>query len=244
MTAGPGSATRDVVRASADLPPHGTTARAKGRPAAGVPGCGCQRCRTAVNRYNKRRRVLNATGRPVIVPATTAVGHLRALKAAGMSWPGMVAATGCSSATIAALLRGQEVMRRSVAQRILAVRPAPSLSLPVDATGSIRRVRALYAAGHLQRVIAVEAGLHQCTVSDLLAGRLTVVRAGTAAAVRSAFEALEMRPAPDGLGAVRARNRGVREGWAVPLAWGEDIDDPRAKPSGYAPRPLREPVAA
>lgn len=241
MSGRPGETTGRIAR---ELAPHGTTARAKGRPASGIPGCPCPACRAAANRYNKRRRFLNDTGRPVLVPAAPAAEHLRALKAAGMSWPDMVAATGCSSATIAALLRGQDVMRRSVAQRVLAVRLVVSESLPVDATGSVRRVRALYAAGWMQQAIADAAGLDKSTVSDLLAGRPVTVRAGTARAVRGAFTALEMRVAPEGLGAVRARNRAGREGWAPPLAWGADIDDPAGRPRGWVRRGGREQVAA
>lgn len=233
MTGRTGVAT--TGRTTRERPPHGTTARAKGLPAKGVKGCGCYRCRGAENRYNKHRRYLNATGRPVRVPAGPAAEHLRALFDAGMTWPAICEASGCSAGTVSSLLHGQAVMRRSVALRILAVRATPQGHVPVDATGTVRRVRALYAAGWMQRAIADAAGVDRSTVSDLLAGRLSQVRVATARAVATAFAALEMRRAPDGLGAVRARNRGVREGWAVPLAWGEDIDDPAAKPRGVAP---------
>lgn len=228
---------------SRPLPPHGTTARAKGRPASGLRGCSCPTCRAARNRYNKQRRYLNATGRPARVAAGPVADHIRGLLDAGMAWHDLAAGSGCSTATLSALLRGQRTMRRVVARRVLAVRFAPSAAHMVDAVGSVRRVRALYAAGHMQKAIARDSGLNRSTVADLLGGRLETVSVATARAVREAFERLEMRGAPEGVGAVRARNRGAREGWAWPLAWGEDMDDPHARPlvdapTERTPRPL------
>lgn len=233
------------MTAAKPLQPHGTTARAKGRPAAGIRRCSCYRCRNAENRYNKQLRYLNATGRPARVPAAPVVEHLKALKAAGMSWSEIRVASGSSDRSMIALLYGgREMVLRSMAERILAVQSVRSATVTTDATGSIRRVRALYAAGHMQRDIASAAGVDRSTVSELLGGGVERVRVATAEAVRRAFGVLEMRPAPGGKGAVRARHRALREGWAPPLAWGEDIDDPAAVPRGWVPGDGRERGAA
>ena len=68
------------------LPEHGTNARAKGRPATGVPRCPCLPCRAAARAYEKRRRVLNATGRTLRVPVEPVAAHLDTLFAADAGW--------------------------------------------------------------------------------------------------------------------------------------------------------------
>lgn len=212
------------------LAPHGTTARARGR-TTGTP-CFCGPCREVQRRYDKRRRLLGGRNEPLRTPAAPVAAHLRALLDGGHSWPQLTAATGVSPSTISRLLSGEQAMMRvDVARRILAVPLTPiATHRPVDATGSIRRVRALLAVGHKSCDLAAESGVERSVFSDIVNGRVTRVRGTTAARVADVFERLSMRTGTS----VRNIRRALREGWAPPLAWDEDIDDPAAVPRGVA----------
>jgi hypothetical protein len=213
------------------LAEHGTTARAKGRPASGIKGCPCRACRDAENAYDKRRRFLNESGRSVMVDAAPTQKHLQKLFANGAGWTQLVAATTCSSSTLTAILHGErpEITRR-VASRILAVQAAdvrpPHRRVP--AVGTIRRCHALVTAGHKFLDISDASGLDFATVRYLINAQPANVSARTAAAIRTAYDALATIPG----GSARSRNRGQREGWRDPQWW-EDygrIDDPGFDP--------------
>jgi hypothetical protein len=214
------------------LPPHGTTARAKGRPAAGIKGCPCRPCRDAENAYDKRRRFFNESGRTLMVDSAPTQAHLKALFAEGAGWTQLVAATTCSSSTLVAILNGErpEITRR-VAGLILAVQASDVLPphRHVPAIGSIRRCRALVAIGHKFMDIAEASPLDLATIRYIINGRPVNVSALTAAGVVAAYEALAGRPG----NSVRSRNRAAREGWRDPRWW-EDyggIDDPNFDPA-------------
>lgn len=213
------------------LAPHGTTARAKGRPAAGIKGCPCRLCRDAENAYDKRRRFLNETGRTVMVDAVPVRNYLAELFAEGAGWIQLGAATGCSTSTIVAILRGErtEITRR-VAGRILAVAAAdvipPNRSVP--AVGSIRRCHALIAAGHRVLDISEASPLDHATVRYIINQQPASVSRNTAAGVAAAYDQLAGRRGA----CTRSFNRAAREGWRDPQWW-EDygrIDDPGFDP--------------
>ncbi len=219
------------------LPPHGTYGRYVGRPHTRTPGCRCEPCVTAMRVYSRRRGLLAATGRSLTVDASPVTERLRRLRAAGAGWNQLVAATGCSTSTLSALLHGtRPTIRRTTAQRLLTVRLAevicPGRSVP--ALGSIRRVRALVAAGHGVEQIAAECGIEQTTVSYLLGGRLDTIRATTHQAVDEAFERLALVVG----NSARSRRRAAAARWAPPLAW-DDPDDPDEQPQygKRTPRP-------
>ncbi|MGW0626479.1 hypothetical protein [Streptomyces sp. NPDC002758] len=214
------------------LAPHGTTARAKGRPSAGVKACPCRPCRDAENAYDKRRRLLNETGRTLMVDATPTREHLANLFAEGAGWIQLGAAASCSTSTLVAILRGErtEITRR-VASRILAVEATDALppNRHVSAIGSIRRCRALIAAGHRFLDIAEASPLDLATVRYIINAQPANVSARTAAGVVTAYEALSGQPG----NSARSLNRGAREGWRDPQWW-EDygrIDDPDFDPA-------------
>ncbi|MBM4590195.1 hypothetical protein GS507_18605 [Rhodococcus hoagii] len=120
---------------------------------------------------------------------------------------------------------------RTTAERLLAV-PIPAAPLEllapssiIDATGTIRRLRALVAAGHSQRAIADRLGVSQSALCDLMHRTHCTVR--NRDVVAALFAELEHQPGTNG----RARRRGMQLGWALPLEWDEDtIDDPSAEP--------------
>ncbi|MCY0916980.1 hypothetical protein OS965_02165 [Streptomyces sp. H27-G5] len=213
------------------LADHGTTARAKGRPAAGIKACPCRKCRDAENRYDKRRRVFNATGRPVRVPAQPAADHLRLLFATPMGWADIREATGCSTQTITGLLNGQLTVKRSVADRILAVRATVNPQVLVPALGSTRRLRALVAIGHkilgagglVERI-----GLNQTVLSALLSGRKQQVKVSTEERIRLAYDRLKDTPGSS----LISERRAAENDWLGPIWWDDDeLDNPDYVPT-------------
>lgn len=212
------------------LPPHGTAARGTGRPGQGIGGCKCQPCRDAKNKADQLRLLLNTSGRPVRIPAAPVADHIRELLAAGMGWPRITRAAHCSSCTIHRILGGQELMRRTAAERILAVKARPAPGRYVDALGTRRRIQTLMAIGHTIVGIVREAGVDHSVINDVLQGCATV-RGRTADRIAAAYDWLSDRPDTWSRksATTHSRNRAAREGWPPPAAW-DDIDDPACVP--------------
>ncbi|MGW5711644.1 hypothetical protein [Streptomyces olivaceus] len=212
------------------LAEHGTTARAKGRPATGVPGCPCPPCRRAENAYDKRRRFLNQTGRTLMVDTKPVAAHLRGLFAAGAGWTQLSAISDCSTSTIQNLLTEKTPQcRRTTANKILAIQPGDAIpeQRSIPALGTIRRTRALMAQAHSCKAISSACHIDHSTVTDLLAGRLNVVTLGLARRVDHGFRSLSQTSGTS----ARSRNRARRESWAPAATWDDDtIDNPDAHP--------------
>lgn len=216
---------------SETLPPHGSTARGVGRPAAGIKGCSCRKCLDARNTYKKRRNYLVATGRSLTVDAAPAAAHLRTLLDAGVGWARIAAATSMSTSSVYALVEGtQKRVRRARFDQIMALQPTPAPKTSTGSLGTVRRVQALIAAGHPIASIATAAGLDIGMVGDIAAGKLASVRHETAAKVSTAYD--QLAPVPGA--SVRSTNRGRREGWPTPAEWAGDIDDPDVDPATWA----------
>jgi hypothetical protein len=150
-----------------------------------------------------------------------------------MGWTRITRAAHTSTCTIHRLLAGQDLTRRTVVERILAVKARPAPGRYVDATGTLRRIQALMAIGHTVGGIAAESGVDHTVITDLLQGRSTTVRGCTADRVAAAYDWLNSRPNTwiRQSAAQTSRNRAAREGWAPPIAWDDDtIDDPAAQP--------------
>lgn len=211
------------------LPDHGTTARAKGRPANGIPRCYCPPCRAAERAYDKRRRYLNTTGRTLRVPAAPVAAHINTLLAAGAGWVQLAELAEVSQSSLSKIrCAQQETVNRTVAARILAIKPGQGIPArrSVPALGAIRRVRALMALGHTCKTIQGTTGLDHTVMHGLVNGHLTTIYASTHNAIADAYRRLATRPGSN----ARARNRARREGWHGPLAWDDNIDDPDATP--------------
>jgi len=98
---------------------------------------------------------------------------------------------------------------------------------PVDATGTIRRLRALAAMGWPMKQLAAMSGVSMPTVSCLMNHRRGTVYSRTAGKVADLYDELSMREG----NSQRSRLRARRHGWAPPLAWDDEtIDDPNAQP--------------
>jgi len=96
---------------------------------------------------------------------------------------------------------------------------------PVDATGTIRRLRALAAMGWPMKQLAAMSGVAMPTISYLMHHRRATVYSRTAAKVAALYDELSMKEG----NSQRSRLRARRHGWAPPLAWDDEtIDDPNA----------------
>ncbi|MCK1813307.1 hypothetical protein MTQ13_03295 [Streptomyces sp. XM4011] len=207
------------------LPPHGTEGRYKGSQTR--PPCHCPRCTRASYLANIRRARIraehggNRISRDILLP------HVDALLAAGMSRGAIARAAGVSVSTISYIKRGlSNGCQRDQALRILAVQPGQGVLRP-DATGTIRRIRALYAIGHGQQAIADAAGIERYYVSRLIADAPLRVSSRLAGQIARAYRILSRTPGTSKRAIARAR----REGWHSPAAWdGDAIDDPCALP--------------
>lgn len=118
----------------------------------------------------------------------------------------------------------------------------------IDATGTVRRVRALSSIGYSKKIICEESGIRRETFDAL--GNCTKVKADDANAIKEAYERLRNvsppmeTPAEKGLVSKTMANA-RKNGWLPPLAWDDaTMDDPRQRPSVRksppAPEVIRE----
>jgi hypothetical protein len=133
------------------------------------------------------------------------------------------------------LVNGQKQVLAVNAAKILAVPLNVRVSLgDVPSVGAIRRVRALYALGHLNWVIAKEAGISRDAVCCLAAGEWATLKVQADDGIRAAYDRLSMSTGTSW----KTRNLAEQNGWAPPLAWDDDtIDDPAAEPLTDAAEP-------
>ena len=175
-------------------------------------------------RATKRRAVLNLAGITWTVDPGPARTHLRELFAAGAGWNELRAVTGCSFSTLYQLAEGHRpTVTRDVAVLVLAVRIADVLTPTrrVPAVGSIRRVRALYRAGHLTLRIAAEADIGRSMVCSLASAELETITAVVADGITRTYERLAPLTGPS----TRNRNRATAANWRGPDRWHpEDLD--------------------
>ncbi|MGF0118740.1 hypothetical protein ACQFYA_20805 [Promicromonospora sp. Marseille-Q5078] len=191
--------------------------------------------------WEKRYRYDAAQGRTRTVPADPVRAHLRGLlDADDASTAAAIADTaGVCRATITHLLHGQRTVKRTIADRLLAVtthqlheRPAPL----VPKIGVVRRIQALQAFGwtyaHMERVLRTAGHLHQ--PEKIVAARGRHITRETHDAIRHLYDELSTTRGPS----PRAASLAAARGYAVPASWDDDtIDDPSAGPEapGAAP---------
>ncbi len=219
---------------SRPLPAHGTTARRRGNKSR--PPCTCFACKEGSRRASKVERIRRSRGITGEVPIGPASAHVRMLIDSGRTITGIADETGLDWETVRGVLRQyRESILRSTEAKLLTVKPLPDDQALIDATGTVRRVRALVAMGHSQQTMADEVGCAFTYISSLTHGRRPTVTVALAKSVQRAYAKLSMTV---GL-SVRARLKAQRLGWAPPLAWDDDtIDDPRAVPQTDAVGPV------
>lgn len=193
-------------------------------------GCRRPECCTAHYRYMSRIRLEYARGQRRRVDATPAAEHVRTLLSHGWNQAQISRKAGIAHRVIGSLKTGTyATISRATEQAVLAVPagPPPADSPDTDATGTIRRIRALIAIGYPGADIAREVGLHRDALNKIARGETPGVRVTTATAVAKAYRRLSRQAGPSN----RARLFASKKGWHGPLAWDEStIDDPGAAP--------------
>ena len=206
--------------------------------------------RSARERASARRRA-KAYGRwePFWVDATPARSQVQAYAREGIGYRQIARLAGIHESTINTLLYGNPRnppptrIQATTAAAILAVRAVPeqlSGNTRVDATGTLRRLQALVAAGWSQPRLARHLGMRQPNFSTLMLHQDKVSLA-TVRAVIALYDELWNEPPPERCraekyAATRARNYARKRGWVV-AGWWDDtpgphcIDDPQARPA-------------
>lgn len=201
--------------------------------------CHCAPCRDAKRVYELERRRAKAYGQVRFVDPEPVRRHLRSLMAAGLGWKRVAHKAGVAESVVYPILYGRNDrkhgglitrMLRVNAEAILAV-PMPTLDdfangTRVSAAGARRRLRALVSAGWSVGQIALASALDRQVLDAITSGRREQTSAGTARAVREAYEQLWNEAPPEvdhrsRIAASRSRRRAGREGWPMPL----DLDD-------------------
>lgn len=181
----------------------------------------------------KLRELNYSRGIPNRVPAEASARHLHRLRNT-MSWRQIHVATGCSSAHLRQIARGDwPLINRATQEKILAAQPAASRApgFYIDSTPSVRRVQALMAAGHPQHAIAAAAGTTTTRVRLLAEGQQGM-RQMLADKIETAWQQLHTATGSS----ARARNMAAARSWPDPTWW-EDyggIDDPAFDPASVS----------
>lgn len=227
---------------------HGTHARySLGPDENEVPGkgCHCGLCKAGHRVYQKRYHLqvvrLTEAGRMVgTVPAWPVRDHVRGLMDAGVSARRIGGAAGVSMTTLARLLWGipwqgkpvAETIRARVAERLLALQLADFERPNITPIGVQRRLQGLIALGWTGMELSRRSDWCDREISRLTRGDLVCVLQSTAERAVALYDALHMIPAPESPASTLSRRRAADAGWAPPMAWDDDIDDPRARPRG------------
>lgn len=194
-----------------------------------LAGCRLPECRRANYHYMCRYRLDRARNQNRRVDSAPVIEHVRSLVDSGWSRSQIATAATCSERSVISLYHGYyATIRADLAARILAAQPRIDIvkgKSYVDATGTIRRVRALIAIGHPVARIAAAIGVHRTPLGKLITHGAERVTAQLARDVAALYKRGAGQPG----NSVRARNRAVTEGWHGPLAW-DDIDDPNCQP--------------
>ena len=189
--------------------------------------CRCRDCTDASTRAVKRARYARTHGRPGIVAAEPVRAHMRRLVAAGMTVSRIALAAGMRATDGRRIATStSDVIRRTTAEAILAVTPAP---LTVSSVGARRRIQALALLGWSMPAICDAGGIAPGTLRGAQVEDRIALR--TNDAIRHAHDLLWNATPPDTWQTRRRSAQAGRAGYAPTLAW-DDIDDPAAEPQG------------
>ncbi|MEU3990174.1 hypothetical protein AB0F24_17660 [Streptomyces platensis] len=201
-------------------PPHGERARY-------LRGCRCTECSNANYRYTSRLRLDYQRGQRRRTSPDRAATRIHQLLNKGWSQTQISDASGVGRRGIGDIVqKARPSISRETERKILAMRPGPPPPpRDVEATGTVRRLRALIAVGHSSSSIATELGMHPDALGKIARHELPHVRTVTAQAVASIYTQLaETRGLSE-----RARRHAATRNWAPPNAWDPDtIDNPDA----------------
>lgn len=198
------------------------------------------RRRHAAYELHRRRQVAYGRWEPW-ADAGPVREHLRALMDAGVSRRKIAALAEVPETAVVRVLYGAgkppaAKIRTATAKQLLAVQATPEVLAGarfIDATGTQRRLQALVANGWWKNRLAAELGLDaNCVWRYLTQATITPVKA---AAVKEMYERLWDQAPPvrdrwEQSASTAARRMAAANGWARPMDWDEDIDDPAARP--------------
>lgn len=206
-------------------------------------GCRCDKCTAGANAANIRRRYLRQTGRGIKRTPDRAADHVRLLRAAGLDDLTIRQQSGLCPDVLYRIMRREGAIHVKTEKRILSVlvpaqKDGPTKSRAyVSGLGTIRRLRALVAAGWHTAELARRLGKDRENVGQLLNGkRGDQVALYQADEVRALYAELHDRnPEAHGVPhyyAARARKQAEDHGWAAPAYWDEDdFDNPDFAPA-------------
>jgi hypothetical protein len=194
-----------------------------------LTGCREPGCVDANKRFCKQYRVDCYRNGPRRVDATEARATVVRYVEAGWSYSAIATCASCSETVIVDLVAGVPRINSASAQRIAALPHTPDgpRGHPcTDATGTIRRGRALARIGYQDAEIAAGLNMHPDTLTRILNRDHGLVLVRTARAMTALYEQWRWKPGRS----ERSSRRAERKGWHGPLAWDADIDDPKATP--------------
>lgn len=205
-------------------------------------GCRCTKCKAGANRRNIKNRYLRETGRGTMRPADRAADHLLRLRAAGLNDKAIQKQAGICPDVMYRILRREGVIHVRTEARITSV-PVPTQCGPsasrayISSLGTVRRLRALVAAGWYQAELARRLGKQKENLKQIIdRSEHGQVAQYVADEVRALYVELHQQtPEAHGINtrfADRARKSAAARGWAPPAYWDEDdFDNPDFKPA-------------
>lgn len=186
-----------------------------------------------------RRAKAQANNEPLMVDAWVVRQRLMMLRRRGNSLAAIAATAGVSQAAVYRIWSRQtRRVLAPTATAILAITPGGPAAQYTDATGTRRRLQALFLLGYSGQRLASMLDVTIETVSEITTGQRPQVLVSTAEAVRLLHDRLWNIPPVavskgERISIGQACGHARRNDWAPSAAWDEDtIDDPKAKPGG------------
>lgn len=197
-----------------------------------IDGCTSPACAQANYRYMSALRLDHSRGIYRLCDAAPVLEHVQRLLANGWLVRQINEVSGVSASAIRYVLYGQPSISHDRARAILSIPigPPPADPTVTDATGTVRRLRALACLGHTLDSITVETGISRWRLGRIITGKFTKIDVDTARHIAQVFRRLSTFRADNPHTIRRAR----AEGWHGPLAW-DNIDDPACQPEEAAP---------
>jgi len=198
----------------------------------GIYQRGCPTCRLYCRGLRRLRRRLRAYGLWVgRVDADPARKRIRQLVAAGMSVNRIAAVSGVSRYTLAAIHNGQPLAHEYIVSAIVGCPLRPTGWRMVDATGTVRRLQALCAAGYSSTDVAQLLDRRPITVAHWRCSKPgSLIRANTHALIARLYNELWDTAGPSPA-AARYALKVADPPYQPYEAWTDrTIDDPAATP--------------
>lgn len=225
--------------------------------------CRCHPCKAAKAAYMRELRGIqalhewdpNQPANPTdLVDAEPIRQHIRRLSEAGIGWKRVAEVAGVPNTTLSSILYPQnrktpdgcrpprKRVRRTTAEKILAVQPVPNNyrdGAIIPQVGTMRRLQALMTLGYSAGYLGTHLGIDKTNMLRFVHGKHQVTLR-TARKVAALYEQLSATPrkatTPGEASTItRTKKYAQKRGYAPPLAW-DNIDDPTETPQGIRPK--------